>query len=339
MQTQHDGAADPAEARATVFAAFGMLLDVDPRIDGHGLGLAATAGGPGLADARAPASLPTRVSLDPHGLKRRWSSCSSTARRMRELRDGEHVLLSVDLAEPAGYLLRADEVGSVLITTDGTELLCDPLPDRPGWAMILPAQALPLAATLRGLEVIHAAGVVLGEGAALFAGPPGLGKSSLAGAFLRRGARLLSDDVVALTRHDGSLIAHPGGELLQLRPAERDRLSDEELAVFGTDTPFAGKHRYAPQVSDSPSPLRAFFLLERATRGRVIEHLEAVDPFALLATTFNLSVRTPERLERQLDVVETLAASGRIYRLRVVPGIDATRLADIVEEHLVSVSR
>ena len=61
-----------------------------------------------------------------------------------------------------------------------------------------------------------------------------------------------------------------------------------------------------------------------------MERIDAVDPFALLGSTFNLSVRTPERLIRHLDLAASLAATGRIYRLRVQPGIDATQLADVL---------
>ncbi len=73
----------------------------------------------------------------------------------------------------------------------------------------------------------------------------------------------------------------------------------------------------------------------RALHARsAIERIEAVDPFALLASTFNLSVRTPERLARHLDLAVALAATRRIYRLRVQPGTDATQLAEIVRERL-----
>ena len=65
-----------------------------------------------------------------------------------------------------------------------------------------------------------------------------------------------------------------------------------------------------------------------------MEQLEAVDPFELIASTFNLSVRTPARLRRQLDVVSAIASSGLTHRLRVQPGIDATELAAIVQNHL-----
>jgi hypothetical protein len=184
--------------------------------------------------------------------------------------------------------------------------------------------------------VLHASGVVLGGRAALFTGPPGAGKSSLAAALLRRGAaELLSDDTVALQlRGDGALVAYPGAALLQLRAAEHERLSTRERALLGPPTTFLDKQRYSQSVAASPAPFGELFLLERSAHGPPIERIEAVDPFALLASTFNLSVRMPERLTRHLDLAVALAASGRIHRLRVRPGTDATQLAEIVHERL-----
>jgi len=307
--------------------AFGLHLDLDPRIEIPGLawdgGASARASGPS-----------TRVWLDPDELERRWRPVSTAARRMRELGDGESTVLSVDLAEPAGYLLEASGVGRVLIDTDGSELLCDPDPARDDWAFILSAQALPLAATLRGYEVLHAAGVVLGGEAVLFAGAPGAGKSSLAAALLRRGGQLLSDDAVAIEWQGGSLLAHPGAGALYLRGAEQERLSDRERGRLGASVPFLNRHRYAPEPAREPAPFGALFLLERAGEGPVVERIEGGDPFALLGSTFNLSVRSAERLTRQLDAVGTIAATERVYRLRIHPGSDATTVAGIVEDQL-----
>ncbi len=171
---------------------------------------AAGASSPGVAAATAPPPSsspfpPTHVRIDPLELERRWRPSASTAAVVRELRDRETVLLTVELAPPAGYLLRAPGVARILVAPDGGELLCDPLPGSAEWATLIPAQALPLAATLRGLEVLHASGVVVDGRALLFAGAPGAGKSSLAAAFLYRGAVLLSDDTVALESRDGAL--------------------------------------------------------------------------------------------------------------------------------------
>ena len=339
MPSPPEALAGSAAERTLHGAAFGLRLEIDPGIEIPGI--------PGTDGATAPAIHatttpppspfpfpPTRVRLDRAELERRWQPAAHTAEVVRELRDGDAVLLTVALARPAGYLLRAPGVGRILVTPDGGELLCDPEPESAEWTTLIPAQALPLAATLRGLEVLHASGVVVGGRALLFAGAPCAGKSSLAAALLHRGAALLSDDTVALELRDGALLAHPGAALLHLQAVEHERLSELERAVLGPPAAFPHKRRHHPRVAASPAPFGRLFLLERATHGPPVERLAAVDPFALLASTFNLSVRTPERLLRHLDLAAALAATECIYRLRVQPGVNATQLADAVREQL-----
>jgi hypothetical protein len=315
-----------ADRREYCRTAFGLALAIDSRIPIPGLG---------QSQRPAAADPPTRVRLDPAELRRRWDALTATPARARELRFGESLLLSVDFAEPAGYLMWALDFGRVLISPDGVELLCDPDPEREGWANILPFQALPLAATIRGLEVMHASGVVLDGRAVLAAGPPGAGKSSLAAALVRNGGQLLSDDAVALELRGGSLLAHAGSTVLQMRPAEDQRLTAQERATLGeAESTVAGKQRYLTGSGPEPAPLACLLLIEHSDTGPAVEQLPAVDPFELIASTFNLSVRTPARLQRQLNVVETIASNGLAYRLRVQPGIDATQLASIIQEQL-----
>lgn len=201
--------------------------------------------------------------------------------------------------------------------------------------MLVPAQGLPLAATLRGLELLHAAGVALAGGVVLMAGEPGAGKTSLAAALVRRGGALLSDDAVALELRDDALLAHPGSALLQLREPEHARLSPAQRTASGAaDGAVAGKRRVVPRRADAPAPPLALCLLERSSEQPALERLAQVDPFALLATTFNLSVRTPERLARHLDLCARIAASVPVHRVRVQPGVDADALADLLLAHL-----
>lgn len=298
--------------------AFGLALDIDPRIGVCGLA------GQGRVSSTEPQ---TRVRLDPEGVRWRWSGLEASPLRTRELYANGAPLLTVDFANPAGYLLWAKGVGRMLISPDGREVLCDPEPSSSGWASILTEQALPLAATLRGFEVLHASGVVLGGKAMLIAGGPGAGKSSLAAALILRGASLLSDDVVALKRRGSTLTAHPGSDALALRPSERNRLSKEDRDELDS-----------ADAAVDPAHFGQLFVLERSGLDPAIERLDPVDPSTLLATTFNLSVRTPERLARHLDLAAALAATDRIYRLRVQPGIDATRLAELLDAYLAATS-
>jgi hypothetical protein len=321
----------PIEKRASAEeeyhrTAFGLALAIDPRISIPGLG-------------QNPHSVttgpPTRVRLNADELHRRWDALTMSPVRARELRFGQSLLMSVDFAEPAGYLLWARDFGRVLVSSNGTELICEPDPANDNWASIIAAQALPLAATIRGLEVFHASGVVFDGKALLFAGPPGAGKSSLAAALVRAGAELLSDDVVALALSEGALSAHAGSVVLRLRAAEDEQLSTEErMAVGHSVSSVNDRHRYISGSAPEAAPLGSMFLLERSPDEPAAEQLEAVDPFELIASTFNLSVRTPARLRRQLDIVSAIASAGLTYRLRVQPGVGATQLAAIVQAYI-----
>ena len=188
MQTQPEAPCGRALQPAARRTAFGLSIEVEPGIDV-----------PGIANTSTLVSgLTTHVRLDPAELERRWSAAAHNAERVRELGDGESVLLTVDLAAPAGYLLRAPGFARILIALDGTEVLCDPEQGSLEWGTLLPAQALPLAATLKGLEVLHASGVLLDGRALLFTGPAGAGKSSLAAAMLRMEAELREHATAAL---------------------------------------------------------------------------------------------------------------------------------------------
>ncbi len=327
---------DSLEKAAQQGAAFGMALEIDPRIELRGLGPA------GVAAVTQPR---TRVLLDPEGVTQRWGATEQAPLRVREARVGEQLMLTVDFTADAGYLMWVSACGRTLISTDGTELLCQPEPRCPDWSAMLSNQALPLAATLRGLEPLHASGVAIGGRARLFAGVPGAGKSSIAAALIRRGAELLGDDGVVLERRGDSLVAHPGMRSVHLRHAEAERLSSVERAALGTATRppktpaghtregYTGKRRYVAERLAGPTAFGELFLLERSLEGPIIERMDPIDPFALLATTFALSARTPERLQSHLDMVTLIAATGSVYRLRVQPGMDATRLAERLEEH------
>lgn len=100
----------------------------------------------------------------------------------------------------------------------------------PYWAAATPFR-LPLswiADTFDG-EMIHAAGVMVGDRAALIVGPSGAGKSSLALACLRRGHRLLGDDFLLL--HDGHASA----------VYRRLKVHDATLALLGGDVSDVGR--------------------------------------------------------------------------------------------------
>ena len=71
---------------------------------------------------------------------------------------------------------------------------------------------------LRRQFALHASAVVLEEGAVAFCGPHGAGKSTVAASFGLRGRKVITDDVLRLTRVGERWLAHPFGGVLRLWP-------------------------------------------------------------------------------------------------------------------------
>lgn len=103
-------------------------------------------------------------------------------------------------------------------------------PEAPDIRLFLLGAGLGLLCHQRGIVPLHAAAVEVDGKAVLLAGPSGVGKSTLAAAFLDRGHRVLSDDVAPL---DWS-----GPEPLILPSLQRIRLwrDSAECAGWSIDT-------------------------------------------------------------------------------------------------------
>ena len=100
-----------------------------------------------------------------------------------------------------GYRVWVRGLGRCRISPGGDTIECAPPRAKAGRWRLLIGQGLPIAAALRGLEVLHSSAVV-SRPAVAFVAPSGTGKTSLALEFVIGGARLLADDVVVLEATD-----------------------------------------------------------------------------------------------------------------------------------------
>jgi len=191
---------------------------------------------------------------------------------------------------------------------DGGEITCRPAAGEPlRWQRFLGGQVLPFAAVLQGLEVFHAGAVVVDGRALAVAAGSGVGKTSVTLELVRRGLPFLDDDVLAV---DGDLLAHPGPGLANVKEGQ----AETRVAV--------------PRHEDAV-PLGWMVFLERGRAASLaVERPAPLDPRLLLAATFNLAIRTPERLARQLDVCGRIADSVAVLRAAVPDGVDATAVAE-----------
>lgn len=140
----------------------------------------------------------------------------------------------------------------------------------------------PLAALLfqRGITVFHAAAAAGTQGAVLLAGDSGTGKSSLLAALLKRGWKMLSDDLAVVDLNEDNIpVVVPTFPELMLWPDAMEKLEIEE----------GGNGRHAlcmdRQFAATPQPLKAIYCLSvHKDREIEVRKIEGIDRFSTLTT-------------------------------------------------------
>jgi hypothetical protein len=280
----------------------------------------------------------TRIELAaPEEVDRDWPA-DGAERLVEEFLGGRTPARTIDRHPRAGYRLYARHFGLARISREGANVVCAPPDVAPWrWQRFLVGRILPWASLLRGHEVFHASAVRLGEGAVAVIGPSGAGKTSIAVQLVLRGAGFITDDVLALERTGGDVLAHPGASIASVRPAERDAIPRASWRGLGTVLGHHEKTYVELPREAKPWPLRAIYYLvpgEGSPAGEIAPM--APDPRRLLGSTFVLSVRTPQRLRNQLDVCADLARTARTYTATVDPQAGAAILAEAILAHAAS---
>jgi hypothetical protein len=192
----------------------------------------------------------------------------------------------------------------------------------------------------RGILPLHASGIETDAGAVLFAGHSGIGKSTLAAAFGRRGFRIVTDDVSGIRLGEG-------GAPEVLPGIARLKLHADTLTTLGIDPrglerlrPGAGKFAYPAhriQVRRTLPLHRVFFIETGEGNGVKVERLGRLAGVqSILEHTFRdwmldaLGVR-----DRHLAVAARVAAGGAgLYRVRrPADGCPPEALMAVLEGH------
>src|SRR4051794_37025254 len=235
---------------------------------------------PGLPPAGdAPAGPRTRVEIvDAAGIDDGWPASAATRLVEEHFDDSPDAARSIDHAPGAGYRLYARHFGLAHVSEDGSLVRCAPPEDEPwSWQRFLVGRILPLAAVLRGREVFHAAAVTVGGRAIALSAETGVGKSSITARLVLEGAGFLTDDVLAIDRHDGTFRAHPGASILCVRRAEREAMDAEQWQRLGHLLGDSGKLYVGMAREHAPQPLAAMYFLVAKREGAVIEPIERPD--------------------------------------------------------------
>jgi hypothetical protein len=167
----------------------------------------------------------------------------------------------------AGWHLAFDDTGRFDIDPAGHAILWRAPENAAPEAARLDVMGRVLATALHaaGDVCFHASAVALGDEAIGFLGAKGFGKSTLAWALVRAGARLITDDTLAV-RFGSPALALPGVHELRLRsdtahalvpPEHESRVSGDRVVVEDLDT---------IRLQDAPVRLACLYLLSPRAR-------------------------------------------------------------------------
>jgi hypothetical protein len=233
-------------------------------------------------------------------------------------------------AAPNRFLLEAPDTARYLVE-DGKQIIIDPHPSADESEVTRFLRMTPLAALSfqRGMFAFHAAAVTGSNGAVVIAGDSGAGKSTLLAALLKRGWKLLADDLSAVDLNENGVpIVFPIFPETILWPDSMEELkfetTDHERQVLPLEDRFAA----------SPQPLRAIYRLSVHKEALETDEIKGTKLFNTLTMVSYNSRITDALLHRSayMRLAAAIANSVSVRTLRRPRGQWCIEeLADIVE--------
>ncbi|CDX26557.1 conserved hypothetical protein [Mesorhizobium sp. ORS 3324] len=232
--------------------------------------------------------------------------------------------------EPTRQYLSWQAVGTFLIS-DACRIDVDPAPgiDDPLLAFPLLGPVLALTLHQRGLLILHASAIAVGGQSAIFMGDKGAGKSTMAGAMIRAGHLLITDDVVALDLSDASQpMILPGFPQLKLATDAAGAIRIGQAEVRPQVHPQIDKeqHRLRQGFSGEAVPAARIYVLERGDQAAITplpgtSALPAVIKFSYV-TRFGRQALVGDFASTHLSQCARLAAETGVRRLEVPAGLE-----------------
>ena len=222
-------------------------------------------------------------------------------------------------ASPEEALFVFPAFGALLVR-HGDHILIDPFPgvDEIDFSPFILGAVMSVLLSQRGLTVLHASCVLMGECAVAFVGHKGAGKSVMAASLARRGYPLLADDVTAIAQtNDGSRLI-PATAQIRLLPDALDSLGIDIIPLPKVHA-LSPKRIWRAASMDLPLtiPLRRIYVLTDDEEIG-IDRLTPSDSFvellrhAYLSRWSRLAHQSPDHFQR----VSRLATHMPVFRLR-----------------------
>lgn len=249
------------------------------------------------------ASIDWRVRVEEAG------ACSGVEVSHEELESGVHVRL----LERAGVRsLVFDDTGRFDVCSGGREISWSPASgaDIALARTDLLGRVFALVLHQSDRLVLHGSAVSIGGRAVGFLAEKGTGKSTIALAMVRAGARLITDDTLAVCSRTGSVL--PGVQAVRLWSDAADALSDAGRPVQSAHGKLEFRDLGAGQREQQTVPLDTLYLLRRTGAGAPVpERVPLQGPLAAVGLMPHAKLG---RLVRGALATETLARCAELTR-------------------------
>lgn len=212
-------------------------------------------------------------------------------------------------------------VGTFSFSTDGGDVQVAP-EEGVDWARVADVywrSVAPMVLQTRGIQSLHASGVLLPCGVIALCGISGTGKSTLAWALGERGRPLWADDVVTFECDaDRDVVTRHVPFATKLRPAA--------AALLAGDAPRSEPDSH-PQIDVAASRLAGVVILEqiRETEGRdavALDRLSRLDALpAVLAHAYAFTTDDPHIKRRMINQYAQLVDQVPVFTCRFTTGL------------------
>ena len=237
---------------------------------------------------------------------------------------------------PGGWRIVVDDTGVYDLTDRGRSIVWHAFPESTlDFARAhLFGRVLATAMHFNGSLVLHGSAVAFPAGAVVFLAPKHTGKSTLALALTLGGARLISDDSIAVDFDTRPMVV-PGVQSLRLLGDSVEKLVGDPPSQQRSDGKYVLSDLPPDRLEDRPVPLAAVYLLaaaESIAAGDPVIRLPLPQPIAAASMVGQGKVsemlgtgEAPELLRR----AARLSSLVPVYRLPVLR--DLSRLEEVVE--------
>jgi hypothetical protein len=233
-----------------------------------------------------------------------------------------------------GTWIWQDGIGTIHVTPDARRVLVhtESSGDEDFVRALLIGQISILIMQHHGYPTLHASAVQLEQGAIVFLGPQGQGKSTMAASFLRHEGVLVTDDALRLSSQPGGISGGPGLPIMKLWQATADHtlhLKEELPTVLANYQKKLLKIDGRYKMADGPVSITRMYLLDRYDPAETGEHhvqirrLTAREAHsALIAQTSWSHLLLPAERARLVPVYARLVQQTPVAVLRYPTGFE-----------------